>query len=783
MYKAVSGLPRGFAALVAVCLFCLPLIASADLLPQAGKDAASGIVPGQVLVTFRDDAGKDAVARILRTYPPLSKVAGLYRLSAPVGAETATAAQLLADPAVAGAAANPAAQMSAAGAAGAAKTRSAPTARPASTPAAPATTSATDNAPTPAPDSPVASPFGGTIRSFWLSDRQAGADPTQGAPNGLVIGACQGPRFNAGRPIWANIRYENMDAQVLRVQVYSYGPFGASPAQEQLGYGWSVSVSGYNAASQPLPNSYRLPVGCYETRLYSSLDSSSSATPLARVRFQVVTTSPEMQSSNLQLWHLDHSRAEDGADLAKNWVDIKATGAWNVTTGGATTIAMIGYGVDIGHEKLNGHVWSDPTNPNVHGWNFVTNTPDVPDDYGEGTFLAGLIAARPDGITSNGGLGVNWGAKIMPLRITTPYDPVTRTWPQGIADAANVISAMSWAREKGAQVILVCLPVRLDQNRAVDQQFKLLFHQEVQRAKAAGIVVVAPVGDVDLNMPDNPPGDDLFPASFSETLTVATTDQADQGYRRAYRNLAVDVAAPGQVYMLSINNPNLPWLDPSERVDPAFVYGDTAFSAALVTGVVGLIKSVNPYLDPDNIQALLKNTADKVDTASHSYDDPTPCPSGWNEYLGCGRINAEKALLATPHDLRGALSITPINATTPGQQCARIENKRTGAVTWKVDVPLADQDWVTVTGPFSASSTDQNPDYQGKLPSYAKVCVNLGTGSGQRPYGSYPVKLTVRSTMGTTGPQVPITLSVLYAPSIAQVYLPNLAAGVSTSGQ
>ena len=59
----------------------------------------------------------------------------------------------------------------------------------------------------------------------------------------------------------------------------------------------------------------------------------------------------------------------------------------------------------------------------------------------------------------------------------------------------------------------------------------------------------------------------------------------------------------------------------------------------------------------------------------------------------------------------------------------------------------------------------------------------LGTGSGQRPYGSYPVKLTVRSTMGTTGPQVPITLSVLYAPSIAQVYLPNLAAGVSTSGQ
>ena len=85
MYKAVSGLPRGFAALVAVCLLCLPLIASADILPQAGKDAATGAVAGQVLVTFRDTADAGAVAHILRAYPPLSETAGLYRLAAPGG--------------------------------------------------------------------------------------------------------------------------------------------------------------------------------------------------------------------------------------------------------------------------------------------------------------------------------------------------------------------------------------------------------------------------------------------------------------------------------------------------------------------------------------------------------------------------------------------------------------------------------------------------------------------------------------------------------------------------
>ncbi|MFN8472912.1 MAG: S8 family serine peptidase [Anaerolineae bacterium] len=781
MYKAVSGLPRGLAALVAVCLLCLPLIASADLLPPAGKDAAAGVVSGQVLVVFRDNADKGAVAQILRTYPPLSKVAGLYRLSVPVGAEVSTADRLLGDPAVQSASANPFVQVAAPGAVPVSQ-RSAPTA--ADVPPArlnAASVSGKDTVSLPSGDSPVASPFGGNITGFWLGDRQGTADPQLDPVNLPKYGVCSGPRFNAGRSIWANIVYENMDSQTLRVQVYYRGPFNDRLPQEQLGYGWSVSIAGYNRASQPIPYAQRLPVGCYEARLYTSLDTSSNPTPLKTVRFQIVTTSPEMQASSTQLWHLDHSRADDGTDIAERWVDIKATGAWNVTTGAETTVAIIGYGVDITHEKLKGHIWTDPTNPNVHGWNFAENSSNVTDDYGEGTFLAGLVAARPDGETTNGGLGVDWGAKIMPLRITTAYDPVTQTWPQGIADAANIITALEWAREKHAQIILVSLPVRLSQNRASDQQFKQLLRQEILLARNDNIVVVAPVGDVDPRQAGDQWGDDIYPASFAETLTVSTTDQDDTWFDHAYRNSAVDVAAPGMRYLLGINSTDTPWLDPAPRVDPAWVYGDTTFSAALVTGVVGLIRSVNPTLKPDDIQNLLRNYADKVDTTGHSYDDPTQC-GGWNEYLGCGRMNAERTLLNTPHDLTGAMSITPINATTPGQQCVRLENSRTGAVTWTVKVAATDQNWVTVSGPFSANSTDQTADYQGALPSYAKVCVNLGGAAG-RPYGHDPVKLTVSSTMATRGAPVTVNLPVLYAPIIYPVFLPGVSRATSLSGQ
>ena len=88
-----------------------------------------------------------------------------------------------------------------------------------------------------------------------------------------------------------------------------------------------------------------------------------------------------------------------------------------------------------------------------------------------------------------------------------------------------------------------------------------------------------------------------------------------------------------------------------------------------------------------------------------------------------------------------------------------------------------------MSGPFSAKSTDQVVDYQGTLPSYAKVCVNLGTGSGQRSERVLKTTLTVSSTMKSYGAPLTVTLPILYAPSISTVYLPAVSQAMSLSGQ
>ena len=63
----------------------------------------------------------------------------------------------------------------------------------------------------------------------------------------------------------------------------------------------------------------------------------------------------------------------------------------------------------------------------VAGWDFVTNDGGTRDDYGHGTLVASVIAARGDNGT--GIAGYCWYCKVMPVRVsdwTTPTNPRSR---------------------------------------------------------------------------------------------------------------------------------------------------------------------------------------------------------------------------------------------------------------------------------------------------------------------------------------------------------------------
>lgn len=90
--------------------------------------------------------------------------------------------------------------------------------------------------------------------------------------------------------------------------------------------------------------------------------------------------------------------------------DIGAITGWQKVKGDKdTVVAVIDTGVDTRHPDLARNLWSNKREANgkknedddrdgyvdnVSGWNFVNDTPNVMDDHGHGTAMAGILAAE-----------------------------------------------------------------------------------------------------------------------------------------------------------------------------------------------------------------------------------------------------------------------------------------------------------------------------------------------------------------------------------------------------
>ena len=133
-----------------------------------------------------------------------------------------------------------------------------------------------------------------------------------------------------------------------------------------------------------------------------------------------------------------------------NGVSIDAPQAWSVTTGNpATIVAVLDTGIDLGNPAFAGRIWTNPDpsgsdgHPgDVHGWNFVSNNPNVQDDDGHGTHVSGILGAT--GNNGYGVAGVDWNAQIMPVKVLDAFG-------NGTTDA--VVAGIYYAVEHGARVI------------------------------------------------------------------------------------------------------------------------------------------------------------------------------------------------------------------------------------------------------------------------------------------------------------------------------------------
>ncbi|MCM3926096.1 S8/S53 family peptidase, partial [Frankia sp. AiPs1] len=301
-----------------------------------------------------------------------------------------------------------------------------------------------------------------------------------------------------------------------------------------------------------------------------------------------------------------------------------------VSEGAGTVVAVIDGGVDAGHPKLQGQVLPGAgVGPGaaVDGWR-----DDDPD--GHGTAMAGLIAGRND----NGRpevRGIAPAARILP--ISTGAE----------ADSAEVARGIHRAVDLGADVINLSLgsagAATPDEREAVAYAFA---HDVVVVASAGNVET----GDSEINSPANIPG------------VVAVTGSTARGdfWRGSSRGARAAIAAPAP----GIRAP-VPTRVSPDGLDTG---AGTSNSAAIVSGVVALIRSAWPDLDAPNVIKRLIYTARDAG------------PPGRDVEFGFGIVDPAAALTkAVPVVAANPLLATPTRWGRAGQAPAGADAAQAGS--------------------------------------------------------------------------------------------------------
>jgi RHS repeat-associated protein len=272
--------------------------------------------------------------------------------------------------------------------------------------------------------------------------------------------------------------------------------------------------------------------------------------------------------------------------------DIGAAEAWETTTGSpSTVVAVIDSGIDFSHPDLQHNRWTNPAergdgrdedgnglSDDLHGWNFVSDNGEVGDEHGHGTGVAGLIAA--EGNNRVGTAGVMWRAGLMSLRVLDH---------SGTGHVAAAVEAIDYALAHGASVINCSWGLEAE---------SLALREALERAGRRGAVVVVAAGNGGLDLDQSP----YYPTSYGlrNLISVAASDGFDNPAPWSNRGRQVAVAAPG-VDLLTTG-----------LGGRYTTVSGTSAAAALVSGVVGLIKTARPHLSAGGTLAAITGSVRRV---------------------------------------------------------------------------------------------------------------------------------------------------------------------------
>lgn len=332
-------------------------------------------------------------------------------------------------------------------------------------------------------------------------------------------------------------------------------------------------------------------------------------------------------------WHFENT-----GQLPDYVVDADVDGemAWDVTRGDSTAalVSVIDLGVLLAHPDLADNILERPLG---HDWDYQTadstGNPSVTGRHG--TQVAGVAAAVANNLEGITGMAPE--ITILPLRAEITIGAIAQR-----VDAINY--SVSW-KGQFQNVIINC-----SWSTGTGNPDDPGLRAACDDADAAGCLVVAASGN------DGDTETELkYPARYASTFAVGGTTPCDTRYvtgvdpgcavdydinEESNYGPMLDVVAPG-IAVLTTNRPV------GAEPDYAAVNG-TSFAAPLVSGLAGLVWTVDPTLTVTEVKDLIRQTAeDEVGWAG----EDTP---GFDEFYGWGRVNAYAALRATG-SVRGAI--------------------------------------------------------------------------------------------------------------------------------
>ncbi|HET9226304.1 MAG TPA: S8 family serine peptidase, partial [Thermoanaerobaculia bacterium] len=259
-------------------------------------------------------------------------------------------------------------------------------------------------------------------------------------------------------------------------------------------------------------------------------------------------------------------------------------------------------------------------------WDYFSNdgNPDDEQDFmdgrhSHGTKVAGIIGALRNngigvaGIAGGNGFGNN-GVELFALKV----GGATGGYPTD-----RIVEAIMDAATSTAQYGFGCHVINMSFG---SYNFSASMRGALSTAMLNNVVLVASKGN------DNSTSRH-YPSDYDKTwmLSVGASDHEDKRASFSNYNNDIDFVAPGVTSLVQTTS--------RTEVVNFSSFSGTSAAVPHVAGLAALLLSARPDLHPEEVQGIIKATADRVRTDLYTYDS-----TGWNNQLGHGRINAGRAL-------------------------------------------------------------------------------------------------------------------------------------------